>query len=109
VQITLERNTRHPVACLAVFAATDEFSNFERVIMSTSTTTVPSTVTVELSVYQLFHITESLAAAWRQAKIQTPTDDAHAQRIQTHLLQLEEVCGNLMKPYRELLLARAGK
>lgn len=76
--------------------------------MSTSTT-VPSTVTIELSVYQLFHITESLAAAWRAAKIQTPTDDAHAQRIQAHLFQLEEVCGDLMKPYRELLLARAGK
>lgn len=32
MQIILERNTRHPVACLAVNAATDEFS-YERVTM----------------------------------------------------------------------------
>lgn len=33
MQLLQERNTRHPVVCLAVTAATDEFSN-ERVIMS---------------------------------------------------------------------------
>lgn len=107
MQITLERNTRHPVACLAVNAATDEFS-YERVIMTTSTT-VPSTVTVELNTTQLFHITESLSAAWSATKIKQPTDDAHAERIQAHLLQLEEVAGVLWKAYRELILVKEGK
>ena len=75
----------------------------------TTSTTVPSTVTVELNASQLFYITDSLSAAWSAAKIQKPTDDAHAVRIQAHLFQLEEVAGVLWKVYRELILAKEGK
>lgn len=71
--------------------------------------TVPSTATVELGVHEFFIINNSLAAAWRELKNQTPTDSDHALRIERDLLQLEEVAGHLLVPYRQLLLAREGK